>query len=169
MRQQVPTGSRKSKLEYQRKIVLSKRHLAPNRMKIDGFGYGRSVFPLKIFLKSRLWQGNPEPWCNHPCWDPTARRMRKTHRGTRLSLHIPQDQVFEDLFTCIGMKKVMKRTFLAPESYLQVNIAKVSLNIPTFQNDYPICKLRPIPKIQQTRNMFNSCERNHSDIIVKSS
>jgi len=31
------------------------------------------------------------------------------------------------------MKKAMKRTFLTPESYLQVNIAMVSLNIPTSQ------------------------------------
>ncbi len=40
------------------KIVLSRRHSAPNRLKIEDFGYRRPVFPLKIFLKNRLRQGN---------------------------------------------------------------------------------------------------------------
>jgi len=35
------------------KIVLSRRHLAPNRLKIEDFGYRRTVFPLKIFIKNR--------------------------------------------------------------------------------------------------------------------
>jgi hypothetical protein len=44
--------------EYQMKILLSSRHLAPNLLKIDDFGDWRPVFPLKIFLKSRLRQSN---------------------------------------------------------------------------------------------------------------
>jgi hypothetical protein len=39
MRQQVPTGFRQPRFEYQMKIVLSKRHLAPERLKIEDFGY----------------------------------------------------------------------------------------------------------------------------------
>jgi hypothetical protein len=35
------------------KIVLSRRHLAPNRLKIEDFGYWKPVFPLKIFIKNR--------------------------------------------------------------------------------------------------------------------
>ncbi len=31
MRQQVPTGLRQSRFEYQMKVVLSSGHLAPNR------------------------------------------------------------------------------------------------------------------------------------------
>jgi hypothetical protein len=38
-------------------IVLSSRHLAPNRPKIEDIGYRRPVFPLMIFLKNKLRQG----------------------------------------------------------------------------------------------------------------
>jgi len=50
------------------KIVLSRRHLAPNMLKIEDFGYRRPVFPLKIFLKVRLRQSNQGSWCNYPHW-----------------------------------------------------------------------------------------------------
>jgi len=53
------------------------------------------------------------------------------------------------------MKKAMKRTFLTPEPYLQVNIAKVSLNIPTFQYDYPCMKYPETEKLYDTKTIQN--------------
>jgi len=35
IRQQVPNGFRQTRFEYQMKIVLSRRHLAPNLLKIE--------------------------------------------------------------------------------------------------------------------------------------
>lgn len=52
MRQQVPTGLRQSRFEYQMKVVLSSRHLALNRLKTEDFGYVKPVFSrLRFFFK----------------------------------------------------------------------------------------------------------------------
>jgi hypothetical protein len=40
-----------------------------------------------------------------------ASDYRGVGRQARLSLHIPQAQVLEDLFTCIGIKQEMKKAF----------------------------------------------------------
>jgi hypothetical protein len=40
-----------------------------------------------------------------------ASDYRGVGRQARLSLHIPQAQVLEDLFICIGIKQEMKKAF----------------------------------------------------------
>ena len=97
MRQQVPTGFRQSRFEYQMKIVLSRRHLASNGLEIEDIGYRRPIFPLKIFLKSRLRQGNQGPYCNHP------------HRVPACSSYVGKASIGGALTTGLGFRFISNR------------------------------------------------------------
>ena len=80
MRQQVPTGFRQSRFEYQMKIVLLRKGFSPTCSKCWNFGH-RKPDCLSVVFKNRPLRGNSGPWCNHPCGDPAARRMREIHQG----------------------------------------------------------------------------------------
>ncbi len=50
-----------------------------------------------------------------------ASDYRGVGRRARLSLHIPQAQVLEDLFTCIGIKQEMKKAFSPLNHIFELN------------------------------------------------
>ncbi len=79
MRPQVPSGFRQPKFKYRMKIVLSRRHFAANCLKIREFGHRKPRLP-ECGFKNRPLQGNPDPWYNHPCWDPAARHKWGKHQ-----------------------------------------------------------------------------------------
>jgi len=65
-----------------------------------------------------------EPGCSSYAGNTSMGGALAVGRGFRFTSHPPIFGGLEDLFVCIGMKKVMKRAFLTTESYLRVNNPK---------------------------------------------